>query len=115
MARRYDADNEIQTEHAVLDDNGDGAGTHEAGTDTPDGRLASAFAFGGRVATDLPETDDPTLARLYGERAELQGRIEELRALSGSMEEDLYLARMEELLVELALKNREIEEAGGGA
>ena len=115
VARGYQDENEIQTEHAVLEDDGDGTGTHEAAADTPDGRLAGSFAFGGRVATDLPETDDPTLARLYAERAEIQGRIEELRGLSGSMEEDLYLSRMEELLVELALKNREIEAAGGGA
>lgn len=114
VARGYEAENQIQTEHAVLDDDGDGTGTHEAGADTSDGRLAGAFAFGGRVATDLPETDDPTLARLYAERAEIQARIEELRGLSGSMDEDLYLSRMEELLVELALKNRQIEEAGGG-
>ena len=64
--------------------------------------------------TDVPETDDPVLARLYGERAAIQNRIEELRELSGSLDEDVYLARMEDLLVELALKNREIEAAGGG-
>jgi hypothetical protein len=115
VARHYESQNEIQTEHAVLDDDGDGSGTHEAAVDTADGRLAGAFAFGGRVATDLPDTDDPELARLYRERAAIQGRIEELRVLSNSMDEDLYLTRMEELLVELALKNREIEQAGGGA
>lgn len=114
VARHYESENQIQTEHAMLEDDGDGSGTHEAGPDTADGRLASTFAFGGRVQTAAPETDDPELARLYGERAEIQGRIEELRALSGSLDEDVYLARMEELLVELALKNREIAAAGGG-
>lgn len=114
VARHYESENQIQTEHAMLDDDGDGSGTHEAGPDTADGRLASSFAFGGRVQTDVPETDDPVLARLYGERAAIQNRIEELRELSGSLDEDVYLARMEDLLVELALKNREIEAAGGG-
>lgn len=113
VARYYEAENQIQTEHAMLEDDGDGAGTHEAGPDTPDGRLAGSFAFGGRVATDVPETDDPELARLYRERAEIQERVEELRTLSGSIDEETYLARMEELLVELALKNREIRAAGG--
>lgn len=115
VARHYESENQIQTEHAMLDDDGDGSGTHEAGPDTPDGRLAGTFAFGGRVQMDVPETDDPVLARLYRERVEIQGRIEELRELSGSIDEEVYLARMEELLVELALKNREIQAAGGGA
>jgi hypothetical protein len=115
VARHYESENQIQTEHAMLDDDGDGSGTHEAGPDAADGRLASTFAFGGRVQTDVPATDDPELARLYRERAEIQNRIEELRALSGSLDEDVYLARMEDLLVELALKNREIEAAGGGS
>lgn len=114
VARYYESENQIQTEHAMLDDDGDGTGTHEAGPDAADGRLAGTFAFGGRVQTDAPETDDPELARLYRERGEIQGRIEELRELSGSMDEDVYLARMEDLLVELALKNREIQAAGGG-
>lgn len=101
VARHYESENQILTENAVLQDGEEG--------------LASRFAFGGRgAATDAPATDDPELARLYGERGAIQARIDELRGLSGSMEEALYLERMEELLVELALKNREIRAAGGG-
>ena len=101
VARHYESENQILTENAVLQDGGEG--------------LAGRFAFGGRgAATDVPTTDDPALARLYEERGAIQVRIDELRTLSGSMEEALYLERMEELLVELALKNREIRAAGSG-
>ncbi|MEX2465930.1 MAG: hypothetical protein WD995_03420 [Gemmatimonadota bacterium] len=101
VARHYEAENQILTENAVLQDG--------------DAGLASTFAFGGPgAATDVPETDDPEVARLYEERGEIQSRIDELRTLSGSIDEDVYLERMEELLVELALKNREIRAAGGG-
>ncbi len=58
--------------------------------------------------------DDPELARLYEERAEIQGRIDELRVLRGSMDDDAYLDALEPMLVELALKNREIRAAEGG-
>jgi len=114
VRRYYESENQILTEHAVLDGDGDGEGTDEPTLDGPDGRGASAFVFGGNARAGVPETDDPTLRRLYGERAEIQGRIDELRALSGTMDEEVYFDRMEDLLVELALKNREIEAAGGG-
>ena len=101
VARYYEAENQILTENAVIQAREEG--------------LAERFAFGGRgAATDTPVTDDPVLARLYEERSAIQARIDELRGLSGSMDETLYLERMEELLVELALKNREIRAAGGG-
>lgn len=101
VARHYESANQLLTENAVLQDG--------------DAGLASAFVFGGRgAATDIPDTDDPELTRLYGERGAIQSRIDELRALSGTLDENVYLDRLEELLVELALKNAEIRAAGGG-
>jgi hypothetical protein len=116
VERFYQNENELLTEHAVLDDNGDGQGSQEVSATGADGRLAAGFRLGGvatvRAAEEAP-TDDPVLQRLYTERTEIQGRIDGLRAVRDSMSEDDYLARMEELLVELALKNREIRERGG--
>lgn len=116
VARYYATQNQIQTENAVLADGairlGVQGATDRPATDTP---LANRFAFGGRATTDVPETDDPVLGRLYRERAAIQARVDELRTLSGTLPEDVYLSRMEDLLVELALKNREIQAAGGGA
>ena len=45
---------------------------------------------------------------------EIQERISQLRAVRDALAEDAYLAAMEELLVELALKNREIRALEGG-
>lgn len=115
VARHYEAENEILTEHAVLEDDGDGSGSSDAGLESADGRLASTFAFGGGARTPVQDTDDPVLARLYAERDDIQRRIDELRVVRDALPEDEYLARLEPLLVELALKNREIQERGGGA
>jgi hypothetical protein len=112
--RYYQEQNEMLTEHAVLDDNGDGEGSTEASMEGPDGVLASTFALGGAAAATMT-SDDPVLARLYGERDAIQRQIDELRVVRTALTEDQYLERMEPLLVELALKNREIREAGGGA
>ena len=54
------------------------------------------------------------LLRLYEERAELERRIAQLRGLRGQMEESQYERELEELLVAMAMKTREIREMGGG-
>ena len=116
VERHYRTENEMLTEHAMLDDNGDGQGSEEAGLEGPDGPLAATFQLGGRSGTAAQTPDDPALAALYAERNQIQSRIDQLRAVRESMAEEAYLAEMEELLVELALKNREIRalEGGGG-
>lgn len=113
VERYYEEQNEMLTEHAVLDDNGDGTGSTDAGPEGPDGVLASTFALGGPQAVVAPTSADPVLARLYEERGAIQRQIDELRVVRSALTEDQFLERMEPLLIELALKNREIREAGG--
>jgi len=113
VARHYEEENEILTEHAVLEDDGDGRGTADVSLESPDGRLASTFTLGGGARTPVQDTQDPVLARLYRERDDIQRRIDELRVVRDALPEDEYLSRLEPLLVELALKNREIQERGG--
>jgi len=115
VERYYQEQNELLTETAVLDDNGDGEASHDAGLAGPDGPLAATFHLGGLSATATQTPDDPDLARLYEERIAIQVRIDELRAVRDAMTEDQYLDAMEPLLVELALKNREIREQEGGS
>ena len=113
VIRLYEDENEILTEHAVLDDNGDGTGSEEVGLNEPDGSLAAGFQLGGISVTEEEINQDPELARLYEERRQIQARITELRVLRDAMQEEAYMAAMEELLVELALKNREIRAKEG--
>ena len=113
VIRFYEDENEILTEHAVLDDNGDGTGSEEVGLNEPDGSLAAGFQLGGISVTEEAINQDPELARLYDERRQIQARITELRVLRDAMQEEAYMAAMEELLVELALKNREIRAKEG--
>jgi len=113
VARQYETANEMITETAVLDDDGDGEASAEPSIAGPDGPLAATFQLGGVSGTMAQTPDDPELARLYEERNEIQGRIAELRATRGDMSEDEFLDTIEPLLVELALKNREIRELEG--
>lgn len=108
VERLYKNENEILTENAVLDDNGDGSPSHDAGLTEPDGPLAATFQLGGVSGTAAQVPDDPELARLYEERNAIQAQIDEVRTVRESMTEDQYLDAVEPFLVELALKNREI-------
>lgn len=114
VARHYEAENEMLTENAVLDDNGDGTASLDPGPEGPDGPLAATFQLGGVSGTAAQMPDDPQLARLYEQRNEIQLRINALRARKDDMDEDAYLDAMESLLVEIALKNREIRNVEGG-
>jgi len=117
VQRYYDEQNLLSTEHAQLDDNGDGEGATDVGDETPDGWLARSFWLGSTSSASAAMPDsisDPELLRLYEERAVLERRIQELRALRSQMEESQYERELEDLLVELALKTREIREKGGG-
>ena len=95
-------------------DNGDGEGNYEASLDGPDGLFAATFTLGGSEGEAAQTTEDAVLAQLYEDRDEIQGRIDALRIIRDSLSEDAYLDRMEPLLVELALKTREIRTRGGG-
>jgi len=114
VARAYELDNRLLTEHAMLDDNGDGKGSGDPGIGQADGALAQTMFLMSAAAAAERSTDDPEFQRLYEERAALQRRIDELRALRDQMDPERYEAQLEELLVDLALKNREIRAREGG-
>lgn len=116
VTRLYERDGRLLTEHALLDDNGDGEGSGEPKADAADGALAGTMYMAAAPASRAPATGDPELARLYEEKEELEARVARLRARKDEMEEEAYERQLEDLLVELALKTREIrelEERGG--
>lgn len=120
VKRIYEREQKLQTEHAVLDDNGDGEGSAEPGVDADDGRLAAVLTLTGPRSL-LPEAaaKDPDLARLYQQKVDLVQAVAELRRQKEELAKDAYEARLEELLVQLALANREIRahdpESGDGS
>ncbi len=117
VARVYESDGRLQTEHALLDDNGDGEGTREPDplatlTTTTDGAFArNLFISAGEGTGIAGLPDDPVLRALYQGRLELQEEVEALQAVRGGTDETIYETEMERLLVAMALKSREIREA----
>ena len=112
----YNEENILKTEHAVLDDNGDGEGAHEpVGAGENEGDVASTVYLLGDAAlaegfSEAEIAGDPELARLVDKKLELEGRVEALRLQKESMPEEMYLTELESLLLELAMVTLSVEE-----
>ena len=114
VTREYETSNRIATEHPVLDDNGDGEGSTEL-VDAADGALArTMFLAADPTLAAARATDDLELRALLEQKADVEQRIEGLLALREQIDRDCYEKELEELLVELALTNREISARTGG-
>lgn len=114
IERYYRQNGLLRTENALLDDDGDGLGSPEpAGveaSETVDGRLASLVYLGQEAR---PSTLTAEARELTERRAGIQRRIDELRLQREALDEEVYLSELQELMVELALVDRELEEATG--
>lgn len=104
VERIFEQGNRLVTEHALLEDDGDGVGHPDASEKGPDGPRARTIflepAGGATVAAD------PRAAGLLAERRVIEGRIEALRARRATMSEAAYQRELEPLMVELAEKTR---------
>jgi len=112
VARAYEREGLLSTEHAMLDDNGDKEGTQDpAAATAKDGKIAAVISLGATDASGLPA--DPKLRALYIERRDMERRVEALRLLKDSMDPARYSKQLEELATAIALKTREIRAAEG--
>jgi hypothetical protein len=107
VATAYERQGIILTEHALLDDSGDKAGTAEPAADGKEGRVAALLALGAAGDGDAVPTD-PALRALHDERRALERRVESLRLMKDSMDPQRYASDLETLLTELARKSRDI-------
>jgi hypothetical protein len=106
VAKAYEREGLLSTEHALLDDNGDKEGSPEPAVNAADGKLASSLSLGSAADAALPT--DPKLRALYIERRDMERRVESLRLLKDSMDPARYASQLEQLVTDLALKTREI-------
>ncbi|HEX7049956.1 MAG TPA: hypothetical protein VF188_07050 [Longimicrobiales bacterium] len=114
VERAYEEENRLLTEHAVLEDDGDGVGTMEPAPRGGDGALAARFFLGGGAAGAAVADAPPELRALYERRDQLQEQIEALRARKAEMDPEAYQTQLEALLLELARTSSEIRAREGG-
>ena len=111
VARSYEADGRLLTEHALLDDNGDKTGSAAPDPRTGDGALARTFFLSG--ATRRQMASSPRVSALLQEKEALETRIARLRTEKAQMDSAAYDRALEDLLVELAEKTRLVRELEG--
>lgn len=103
-ASGYEKAGKLVTEHALLDDNGDGVGHPQV--EAGDGSLARITYL-----DSLPQQQaggDPTLVKFFEERLRLEGAIEQLKSQKGQTKPEEYAQSLEKMLLELAKLNRTI-------
>ena len=108
--RWYNEQNRLLTEHAQLDDDGDGKGAAKPDGRAGDGMVARTLVLGGIPAAVAA---NPALKALYDERKALEEKVATLRSMKASMDAAIYERELEKLLVELAEKNQQIRQAEG--
>jgi hypothetical protein len=118
VARVYESENHLLSEHAQLDDNGDHKGTAAPDAKSADGALARRVFLGGRAgsvaAVARAASNDPRVAALERQKDSLETRIDSLRRRKATMDSTAYEKALEDLLVRLAEKNKAIRDAAGG-
>ena len=112
LARAYEEGNLIQTEHPLIDDNGDNKGSAAGDPRAGDGSVARAMYLAPAISAARAAAD-PRLATLYKEKKAIEDRLEALRRTKDVMPPAIYESELEKLLVDLALKNQEIKAIEG--
>ena len=77
-----------------------------------EGDFAGTFTLA-RLEKAVEASEDPAVRRLFVEREAIEGRVEELKKRKDEMEIDAYFEELEALMIELAGKQAEIDEAVG--
>jgi hypothetical protein len=109
VARFYDSERRLQTEHALLDDDGDGQGSLEPDPTLGDGSLARRFVLTNAPADRrVAASSDSALAPLSAEVRKLEQEVATLRSKKDSLPADGYDRELEGLLVRLAQKSAEL-------
>jgi hypothetical protein len=101
----YKQKDRLATEHALLDDNGDGVGHEEA--KEGDGAVAKTTYLDSKTAEQAGA--DAELARLLEEKQRLEQEVEKLKARKDQMKLEEYEDQLEKLLVDLAKVSQDIK------
>ena len=105
-AEFYTRAGRLATEHALLEDNGDGIGHQKV--ESGEGLLARA-TYLDSLSVEQAATN-AAIARLMRDRTRLEGEIAQLIARKNTMAEAAYETELERLFIELAKVNRAIKQ-----
>ena len=109
-AEHYKRAGRLATEHALLEDSGDGVGSEKVEGAGGDGALARHVYFDSLTIEQA--TANAEVGRLLRERTRFEEEIEQLKSRKTRMREVEYESELERLFVSLAKVNRSIKRGG---
>jgi hypothetical protein len=112
VARAYEQEGVMLTEHPLLDDSGEGKGVGDPKADGKVGRVAAILSLGTPQSAEAMPAD-PKMRALYDERRDLERRVEGLKLMKSGMEPARYASELERLLTDLAVKSKQIRDLEG--
>jgi hypothetical protein len=104
----YETQKRLATEHAVLEDTGDGEGVRAPSVENGQGMLASAFPLV-RMGAAQKAAADPAKRKLLDRKEQLESDIDRLKYEKAAMASDEYKKKLSALLLELAQVQEEID------
>jgi hypothetical protein len=113
VRRFYEDSGRLQPEHSMLVDSGAADGAVAELDDGDVGRLARQLALGGPAGMGSVDAGDTEMVALVAARATLQEALDALRAGKDGLDEEEYLAQLEDLLVEIAAADAAIRQHEG--
>ncbi|MDH3547661.1 MAG: C13 family peptidase [Gammaproteobacteria bacterium] len=106
VRREFDSEKRLLTEHALLDDNGDGVGSLEPAELATDGGLANRTYL--QQPRSLATGANAEVVAMLERKRDIEIAIGELKKRRESLSSNLYYDELELLLVDLALLSRKI-------
>jgi len=104
----YSDQGNLQTEHPVLDDRGDGVGQGQPSAENGQGLLAKTTFLDAGAPVPAGRNLGPEVQALAREVQELERQIDALKYAKADMPEAEYKKQLEELLLKLARTNAEL-------
>ena len=109
VARYYESLKRLATEHALLEDTGEGEGVREASPDNGQGLLAASIDLR-RLGGSSAMAETPEIRELRAQKRQLEEAIERLKYRKASMNTEEYQEQLEKLLLELAKTQQRLDE-----
>lgn len=111
VAQHFEQNGTLATEHAVLNDTGDGT-PRDAGAPSPDGALA-AFTY--LDAVEVPKSADPEVQQMMQRQQALTEQVDDLRRRRPTMSAEEFDRQFEKLIIDLSLVSRDVRRRSGGS
>lgn len=108
VAKFYESQKRLATEHALLEDTGTGEGTRAPSPENREGRLAATFTVT-RFGKAQAEAGNPAKRALLARKEELEQQIDRLKYQKAAMDLQEYRQQLAALLLELAKTQEELD------